>query len=499
MAKRLRKFIDPFRESRIPYFLVEVLTDGEGEMTDLLCRYANAAAAEALDTDQRELTGKRYTHRFPAGRLADLRPLREVAFSGSAASFSYEAGVGRTFAVTCYQVMYGVAGVILEPSRPAVSELPHLLAEKLPGAVMTLELSRAGLRCLAFADRLGELTGWSRRELLDRAAEDFSALVDREDWPDLLQDLMDAARDGHSVNHSFRLLRKEGPPIWAELRAELDSAQGGVSTFFALADAAAYRRRDEERLESACRQTEVVRRQLEDVFACMPGGVSVFRRESPGEPLILERLNHGLADLLGYSYSEMFRRTAADPLWRVPAADREMLVRRAAKAWAEGLPLRRICRLRGKGGRTVWVVLEASWRERKEGGSLLCVVCLDVSRERRQRDSMLNILAWRDYDFVLAVNARTGLCRVYGKAAVPEEIAYRVVAAQYIRGRAPTRERSRFRQASRLEVVRRQLETQEVFEYVGDLDTDQGPQKKRMRWSWLDREEEILLVTLETL
>lgn len=241
MAKRLRKFIDPFRESRIPYFLAEVLTDGDGEMVDILCRYANGAAGEALDISVQELVGKRYTRRFPAERLAALKPVQEVAFSGSAASFSYEAGIGRTFAVTCYQVMYGMVGVILEPPRHAASE-PHLLAEKLPGAVVTLELSRAGLRCLAFANKLGDLTGWSRRELLDLAAEDFSALVDREDWPELLQDLMDAARDGHPVNHTFRLLRKEGPPLWAELRAELGEAQGGASTFFALVDAV--RRRD---------------------------------------------------------------------------------------------------------------------------------------------------------------------------------------------------------------------------------------------------------------
>ena len=36
VAKRLRQFIDPFRESRIPYLLAEVLTRGDGEMTDLL-------------------------------------------------------------------------------------------------------------------------------------------------------------------------------------------------------------------------------------------------------------------------------------------------------------------------------------------------------------------------------------------------------------------------------------------------------------------------------
>ena len=48
MAKRLDRFTQPFVQSRIPFLLTEVLTDGHGKMTDLVCRFANSAAGTLL-------------------------------------------------------------------------------------------------------------------------------------------------------------------------------------------------------------------------------------------------------------------------------------------------------------------------------------------------------------------------------------------------------------------------------------------------------------------
>lgn len=51
MAKHLDKFTSPFQESRIPFLLAELLTNGQGEMVDLVCRFANPAAGELLGAD----------------------------------------------------------------------------------------------------------------------------------------------------------------------------------------------------------------------------------------------------------------------------------------------------------------------------------------------------------------------------------------------------------------------------------------------------------------
>lgn len=119
MPKHLDKFTRAFRQSRVPFLLAEVITDGRGEMVDLICRFANSAAGALLEIPAEELSGQRFTRRFPAQRLSGLKPLQDVAFSGSAASFSYASVLGRTLEVTCYQVMYGAVGCILDPGRTA--------------------------------------------------------------------------------------------------------------------------------------------------------------------------------------------------------------------------------------------------------------------------------------------------------------------------------------------------------------------------------------------
>ena len=45
MARRLDGFTRAFSDSKIPFLLAEVITDGQGEMVDLTCRYLNGAAA----------------------------------------------------------------------------------------------------------------------------------------------------------------------------------------------------------------------------------------------------------------------------------------------------------------------------------------------------------------------------------------------------------------------------------------------------------------------
>ena len=59
MAKPLDKFTKPFQGSRIPFLLLEVVTNGSGAMVYLVCRFANDAAASLLGTPAAELKGLR--------------------------------------------------------------------------------------------------------------------------------------------------------------------------------------------------------------------------------------------------------------------------------------------------------------------------------------------------------------------------------------------------------------------------------------------------------
>ena len=144
----------------------------------------------------------------------------------------------------------------------------------------------------------------------------------------------------------------------------------------------------------------------------------------------------------------------------------------------------------------VWARTSVELAEDPETLSFTAFCTIANIDAQRQQEPLLAALARRDYDFVLSVNASTGLCRVYGRDAPPDTVPYRTVAAQYLGSQAPSRKRSAFRQAARLNTVLERLETAEVYEYTGSLGTD-APREKRMRWSWLDREAGLLLVTLE--
>ena len=90
MAKHLDKFTQPFRDSPIPFALAEILTNGSGEMVDLVCRFLNPAAAALLGLSPEEVQGRRLSQLGPERALEQLAPMQAVAFSGSSASFPYD-------------------------------------------------------------------------------------------------------------------------------------------------------------------------------------------------------------------------------------------------------------------------------------------------------------------------------------------------------------------------------------------------------------------------
>ena len=62
VAKHLDKFTQPFRDSPIPFALAEILTNGSGEMMDLVCRFLNPAAAALLRLSPEDVQGLSLIH-----------------------------------------------------------------------------------------------------------------------------------------------------------------------------------------------------------------------------------------------------------------------------------------------------------------------------------------------------------------------------------------------------------------------------------------------------
>lgn len=416
MAKRLENFTRGFSHSKIPFLLSEIITDGQGEMVDLTCRYINGAAAALVNLPAEALEGKRFSRLFPAERLKDLQVLQTVAFSGSAASFPYTTAMGRSLTITCYQPAYGLAACVLDPWGHAGQDAAERMESLLPGAAAVLELSREGLRCLSFSQQMCRLTGWDRGELLERYARDFSALAAPGQWQDLLQALRDAARDGAPIHHDFRLMHRDGSERWVNLRAQVLSAQRGTVSYFSVLLDVDQFYRDREQLHRTREALAQTREELQSLLDHLPGGYCLLRRE--GETVVPLHLSRGLQELLGYPLEVLTERMTADPLFSLAPEEREEVAAQAVRCRVSGQPLRRICRvLRGSGG-TAWLSVEAVWQQEEGGRALVYAACTDVSREReaseelRFQSQLCGLLLERSRTLRFDYDPQTGTARI---------------------------------------------------------------------------------------
>ena len=377
MAKHLDKFTRPFQNSTIPFALAEVLTNGRGEMVDVVCRFLNPAAAELLQIPAKEVQGRRLSQLGLTASLEALSPLQTVAFSGSSASFPCETAGGQALSVTCYQVMYGVVGCLLDPGGKAPGGGPPL-PETVPAAV--LELGRGGLRCSACNRGFCRLTGHSQKTLLRQGADTFSALVLPEDWPALLQSLLDAAREGRNGDQDFRLLQGDSSAVWVNLQAELLSSRQGTAVFRGLFTDVDRLRRQEAALRTSLTRQETARRQAEALLDYLPVGFCLLRLRPDGGMETL-RVNQALCQLLELPPELLAARLAEEPGGFVPADQREELLAAAVRARECQLPFHRICRVDSGAGPERTLSVHVVWEAQPDGSYLVSVTCSDVSQE----------------------------------------------------------------------------------------------------------------------
>lgn len=387
MAKHIQKFTQPFIGSSIPFFLAEILTDGSGTMVDLIFRFANDRFCSVLNTTPETITGKRFSRLFPASQLEQLSPLQTVAFSGSSLSFPYTNTLGQTYQIICFQPMYGMVSCMLNSkdgeSPPAAEEF---LTDQLPGVAGVLELSRSGVRLLSFSQQLCEITGREYRELLDFYADDLSALVLAEDWTGLLQVLLDSARSSQSIDHTFRILRKDDSTLWVTLWAKPLSRERGAVTFSTLLLDTDAQIRAQERGAAARQEAETTLFQYTSLFNSLPSGYCVFQEESTG--LTHLRISHGLSSLLGYSLPELYQHLSEEPMWGIPPLERESLQTAARQAWASGMSLRRACPLRVNGEGIRWGLIEAVRQPQSDGTALIFAACTDITAEKEEASKL---------------------------------------------------------------------------------------------------------------
>ena len=306
--------------------------------------------------------------------------MQQVAFSGSCASFSYTTLLGKPLRVTCYQPMYGMAACFLDAIRESgEAALPP--ADQIPAAAAMLELSRSGVRCLSCNEQLCALTGWTHRELLDRFGQDLTGLVDPRDWTELLQSLLDAARDGQPLSHEFRLISQAKAPLWVDLRVQPLHTREGVTVFYAVVLDIDRQRRAEGQLEQALSQLRSAQAQLSSLFEHLPVGCCLLRRAGNGALATL-RVSQELARMLDTDPETLLHQMRTSPLALLPPQEREELSAAAARAAALGQPLRHVCRIVRPDGSPLWISLLAAETAEHGGTRMVYAVCLDISAHK---------------------------------------------------------------------------------------------------------------------
>ena len=419
MAKHLDKFNKPFENSSLPYLLLEVLTDGEGQLSDLKFLYLNEAAGKLWGLAPEGLTGKRFTKRFPGRSLAPFAPAQAVAFSGSTAVLSCPGPKGESLRLHCSQPMYGLVSCILEPPAPAQSPAERAaLLEHLPGAALVLELGRGGLRPLEWSRALGQLCGREDAALSALAGEEFSRLIEPEDRPALLQALLDCARSGEPADLGIRLMLEGGGSRYVSLRAELMEKTADCSLFCALLLDEDGRERQRAREAAAHQEAQEAWGQLRHCMEALPLGGAILSRRGEGWEAL--RLSRGLSELLGEGPEALRRHILEEPLWRVPQEERQALMDAAKEARRKGAPLRRRCPLLAEEGAPArWLLIEAVWQPQEDGRELLFVACSDVSEEQSLLSQLefytrLSELLLRDTRLVtFDYDPATDLCRIF--------------------------------------------------------------------------------------
>lgn len=385
MAKRYERFTKPYEHSKIPFLLAEVVTNGKGEMVDLICRFANQPAADLLGTSPAALCNQRFCQAVAPDRLSELTPLCQVAFSGSSQSFICETVTGHRLQITCYQLMYGLCACILEEGQAKTigsHSLVDLLTDSLPGGTAVIELGKGSMRGLSFSRQVSELAGYPYRELLNRFSADLSPLICPDDRLGLVQCLMDAASSDQPVCHEFRLLRRDKSLLWVTMHAKRISINGPTSVFQAVLLNIDSQKRGEELLRMVQQNLSESMAHLDYLLDSIPGGGCLFRLPADGGTPQLLRVSQGFSKLLGFPRADLLKKMGSDPLWRIHPDDRADFLAAQDAVLSGRLSPHNTFRFQRKDGTYLWLSLSLASQAQEDGGVWIYTVYTDVTREK---------------------------------------------------------------------------------------------------------------------
>jgi PAS domain S-box-containing protein len=219
-------------------------------------------------------------------------------------------------------------------------------------AVGTVQIGLDG-RFIEVNDRLCQITGYSRQEMLGMTPGDLTHPDDRQHEEEVLSAYLQGLTGDYQAEK--RYVRKDGRIIWVQVTAALiRDSQGKAYRSAGIIQDITERKQAEEALkESEERYREIVETTDEGVATHEPDGTITY-------------VNRRMADMLGYSREEIIGRSSTD------FADNEerKVVVRARKSLKEQGSFSKERKLRRKDGSILWTLVNATPRRDCAGNFL---------------------------------------------------------------------------------------------------------------------------------
>ena len=238
--------VSMFDNSPLPFCVIRVERDADGNAADWTFLYCNQALADLEQHPKEALLGHRYFELFPSGDRSRLARYHEAAFEKKAVGFDAVCeATGRPLYVNCIPMeQEGLCACLLDPHREWAyrerleSENAALrnLHEALGSGAWKLEYNERGelIRC-TWSDTLRRMLGFQSELDFPNAFESWSDRLHPDDKAYTLREYRDTVTDytgKKTYDVEYRMQNKDGTYHWYRAAGRLSRRADGSPVSF---------------------------------------------------------------------------------------------------------------------------------------------------------------------------------------------------------------------------------------------------------------------------
>lgn len=252
------------------------------------------------------------------------------------------------------------------------------LARNIPGGAHQCS-NDAVLTLLSMSDGFLEMFGYTRTEIDTVFHGQLINMIYPGDRENVIEDVRRQLQAGRSLELEYRVLRKDGPPIWVLDKGRLLEAENGTACFYCLLIEITERKRQEEKLRLALECHQIIMDQVTDIVFEWDIredslNFSPNWRKRFGYDAICERISSRIPLSRNIHEEDMpaFIKIMEDTARGVPYSETEF-------------------RIMDRRGTYTWSRIRATTQYDADGSPVRAVgVIVDIDREKRQKQKLIN-------------------------------------------------------------------------------------------------------------